>query len=132
MSLVAQHQQVWEVGLRLLGIFESIDGSDDYPRVALGEIFMTSFELTQLDLAERSPPAAVENQHAILIALKVTLRERRAVGPRGRKHGESLARDDGPRVRRQPGRQHEQPLGACEQQDHPKGKHAPHAALFPK
>jgi hypothetical protein len=59
-SLVREHQEVWEVGLRLLRVDESFHRNHDHAGAAPGEVLVTSFELNQLEHAERSPLSAKE------------------------------------------------------------------------
>jgi hypothetical protein len=62
---------VWEILLRTGAVGEVIERSGDDADPSGIELFVMSFELTQLDLADRSPPAAEKDEGRILFALEI-------------------------------------------------------------
>src|SRR5262249_60872982 len=92
-----------------------------------------SFELTQLDLADRSPPTAEKDERRILFALEVGASEGLAVvGPGGVELREGRAVSERASVGGESGLLEEPPLAAGQKRDQDEGQDAPDAAPTPE
>src|SRR5262245_51598777 len=92
-----------------------------------------SFELTQLDLADRSPPTAEKDEGRILFALEVGASEGLAVvGPGGAELRKARAVSERSRIGGESGLLEEPPLAAGQKRDQDKGQDAPDAAPSPE
>jgi hypothetical protein len=69
-----------EGGLSELGIIQLIVRDDDDADLALREFLMVLFELTQLDLANPSPVAAIKKKQRRMIAKQILVGKRAAIG----------------------------------------------------
>ena len=65
--------QMWKIGLGGAGGCRVVVGDGDDLNISFGEVVVMRFELTELDHADRSPPAAEEDQRRALASLEILL-----------------------------------------------------------
>src|SRR6266446_5122210 len=108
-----------KISLCLAGGLLVVVRYDDKLNLALLEVLMPLFELTELDHADRSPPAAKEHKTGALSALEILIREGAAVR-QGRCEVRQLAAGlRGTGVNRRPGCRHQHvPLARAQQGEH--------------
>lgn len=78
---IGQDDQVRKIDLGLPSVVGPFQRSDDDASIMPGKVCVTAFELTQLDHAGRSPPAAEEDEDVRLIAEEIGIGELCAVNP---------------------------------------------------